>query len=349
MVDLVEVVHGVACAGVDDQVVQSGQCPAVDLLQLIICHTIGVGIKAVQVAQDEAGGVADLAVSLAQLLEDVLAGTHVHGVVGRSHPQADDVCAIVLDDLAGLHAVAGALVHLLALLVHDPAVAQNGLVRCTALGSHAGQQAGLEPAAELVAALHIQIGREAQLGTLFQHSGMGGTGVEPHIHDVGVLGPLGSAALLADFACGDDLLGLVLVPGIRALLAEQVADRLDGGIRDVVGAALLAVEGRDGHTPGTLTAAAPVVAVAHHAGHAVMAPVGHPGDRVDGLVHVLAELGDGAEPLLGGTEDDGVMAAPAVRVLMLDVQLAHHGTGSGQVGQDGLVGCPDTLTCVLAG
>ena len=37
----------------------SGQCPAVDLLQLIICHTIGVGIKAVQVAQDEAGGVAD--------------------------------------------------------------------------------------------------------------------------------------------------------------------------------------------------------------------------------------------------------------------------------------------------
>ena len=178
---------------------------------------------------------------------------------------------------------------------------------------------------------------------------MGRTGVKPHIHDVGVLGPLGSATLLADFACGDNLLGLVLVPGIRALLAEQVADRLDGSIRDVVGAALLAVEGRDGHAPGTLTADAPVVAVAHHAGHAVMAPVGHPGDRVDGLVHVLAELGDGAEPLLGGTEDDGVMAAPAVRVLMLDVQLAHHGTGSGQVGQDGLVGCPDTLTCVLAG
>ena len=45
MVDLVEVGTGVACAGVDDQVVQSGQCSAVDLLQLVICHTIGVGIK----------------------------------------------------------------------------------------------------------------------------------------------------------------------------------------------------------------------------------------------------------------------------------------------------------------
>ena len=43
------------------------------------------------------------------------------------------------------------------------------------------------------------------------------------------------------------------------------------------------------------------------------------------------------------------MAAPAVRVLMLDVHLTHDGTGRGEVGQDGLIGCPDTLACVLAG
>ena len=109
---------------------------------------------------------------------------------------------------------------LLALLVHDPAVAQNGLIGCAALACDTGQQAGLEPAAELVAALHIQIGREAQLGTLFQNGSMGGAGVEPDVHDVGVLGPLGSAALLADFTSGDDLLRVVLIPGVRALLAE---------------------------------------------------------------------------------------------------------------------------------
>ena len=34
---------------------------------------------------------------------------------------------------------------------------------------------------------------------------------------------------------------------------------------------------------------------------------------------------------------------------MLDVHLTHDGTGFGQVGQNGLVGSPDTLTCVLTG
>ena len=34
---------------------------------------------------------------------------------------------------------------------------------------------------------------------------------------------------------------------------------------------------------------------------------------------------------------------------MLDVHLSHDGTGLGQVGQNGLVGSPDTLTCVLTG
>ena len=43
------------------------------------------------------------------------------------------------------------------------------------------------------------------------------------------------------------------------------------------------------------------------------------------------------------------MAAPAVRILMLDVQLAHDSAGGGQVGQNGLVGSPDALACVLAG
>ncbi len=90
VIDLVEVIHIIASLGIHDEVIQSSQSPAVDLLQLVICHTIGVGVKAVQVAQNEAGGVADLAVSLAQLLEDVLTGAHIDGVIGRSDPQADD-------------------------------------------------------------------------------------------------------------------------------------------------------------------------------------------------------------------------------------------------------------------
>ena len=43
------------------------------------------------------------------------------------------------------------------------------------------------------------------------------------------------------------------------------------------------------------------------------------------------------------------MAAPAVRVLMLDVHLTHDSTGLGQIGQNGLVGSPHALTCILTG
>src|SRR5699024_2764866 len=208
----------------------------------------------------------------------------------------------------GLDAVAGALVHLLALLVHHPAVAQHRLVGGHALAGHAGQQAGLEPAAELVRALHIQVGGIAQLGPLPQDGAPGGAGVEPDVHDVGVLGPLGAAAVLAHFARGDDLLGLVLIPGVRALAAEQVADRLDGGVGDVVLTALFAVDSGDGHAPGALAADASVAAVPHHAVHPVVAPLGHPLVAVHRLLDILLEGVDGAEPLLGGAEDDGVVA-----------------------------------------
>ena len=70
-------------------------------------------------------------------------------------------------------------------------------------------------------------------------------------------------------------------------------------------AALLAVEYRDGHAPDALAADAPVTAVTDHTGHAVMSPRRLPVHAVNGLVDVLLEGVDGAEPLLGSTEDDG--------------------------------------------
>ena len=236
--------------------------------------------------------------------------------------------------------------HLLALLIYDPAVAQNLLVGGNALSGNAGQQAGLEPAAELVGTLHIHIHGPAQLGTLTADSAPCGAGVEPDIHDVGVLLPVGGTAL-ADLGLGHDVIGIILVPCIAALLAEQVGDGLDGGIGDVVLAALLAVEYRDGHAPDALAADAPVAAVADHAGHAVMAPGGLPLHIINGLVDILLEGVDGAEPLLGRAEDDGVVAAPAMRVLVGDVLYAHQVTAFLDMLQNDLVGIPDLEACEL--
>ena len=124
---------------------------------------------------------------------------------------------------------------------------------------------------ELISTFHVHINRIGQLRALAADSAPGRAGVEPNVHDVGIFLPIGSAAL-ADFALGHDLVGIVLIPGVAALLAEQVGDSLDGSIGDVVLATLLAVEDRDGHAPDALTADAPVAAVTDHASHTVMAP-----------------------------------------------------------------------------
>ena len=112
----------------------------------------------------------------------------------------------------------------------------------------------------------------------------------------------------------------------------------------MVFAALLAVEYRDGHTPDALTADAPVAAVTDHASHAVMAPGRLPVYAVDGLVDILFESVDGAEPLLGRAEDDGMMAAPAMRILVGDVLHAHQVAALLDMLKDDLVGVPDFET-----
>jgi hypothetical protein len=83
-------------------------------------------VKVVQVPQQEAGGVADLAIHIRHLLEDVAAQGHVGGVVHRRHPQPQHVRAVggilllvfaAIDDDLGIHHVAQGLAHLAPLLI----------------------------------------------------------------------------------------------------------------------------------------------------------------------------------------------------------------------------------------
>ena len=78
----------------------------------------------------------------------------------------------------------------------------------------------------------------------------------------------------------------------------------------------VAGEDRDGHAPPPLARDAPVGASLHHAVDAVAAPRRNPLHAVDGLERPPPQVlvRHGHEPLLGGAEDEGVLAAPAVRV-----------------------------------
>ena len=163
------------------QLVQPLISPLVQLCQLIGGDPVGVGIEAVQVTQDIPGGVPDLPVRLRQLLQNVVGKPDVGVIVGRSHPQTENVGAVLVDDLVGGDGVTEGFVHGTALAVHDPAVSADCLVRRLSGGSHRSEKAGLEPAPVLVSALQIEVCRPFQLRTLLQNGGMGDAGVEPHV------------------------------------------------------------------------------------------------------------------------------------------------------------------------
>ena len=109
--------------------------------------------------------------------------------------------------------------------------------------------------------------------------------------------------------------------------------------------AALAGEGDDGNPPGSLAGDAPVRPVLDHAIDPVMAPVGNPFHPVDLGQSFPAEivLLHGDEPLLRGAEDDRVLAAPAVGVLVLVGLGVDEGAHLLDFPDDGLVGVEDEL------
>ena len=174
----------------------------------------------------------------------------------------------------------------------------------------------MEPAAVLVAALEVHVGRPAQPGPPRQDGRVRGAGVEPDVEDVLLLLELRPAALRAGESRGQEVLRLARPPGVGAVRLEQVGHAARDLRREQRGRAALAVEGGDGHAPEPLARDAPVGAGRDHVADALLAPGRVPADLGDGVERALAEAADveADEPLLGGAEDDRVLAAPADRV-----------------------------------
>ena len=59
-------------------------------------------------------------------------------VVGGSHPQAENIRAVLADDLFGGNGVAQGFVHGLAFPVYYPAVGADSLIRCLAGSGNSG-------------------------------------------------------------------------------------------------------------------------------------------------------------------------------------------------------------------
>ncbi len=74
--------------------------PAVEVEELARGNGVRGRVKAVEVAEEEAPGVADLAVGLDEALLDLLAEAGVLLVVQHGHPEPEDLGAAAGDDLA---------------------------------------------------------------------------------------------------------------------------------------------------------------------------------------------------------------------------------------------------------
>ena len=134
---------------------------AIQFRQVFVGNGILGGVEVVQVAQQEAGCIADLAVHIRHLLEDVATQGHVGGIIHRGYPQAQHIGPVgwflllvfaAVDDDVGIDHIAHRLAHFAALFIQGKAVGEHRFVGGVAVDSNASEQAALEPAPVLVGA-----------------------------------------------------------------------------------------------------------------------------------------------------------------------------------------------------
>ena len=150
---------------------------------------------------------------------------------------------------------------------------------------------------------------------------MARSGVEPDVENVVFLAEFVATALGTSRVGAEQFGGAARVPDVGGVFGKLAHDRVEVAAIGERVAALLAIEDGDRDAPHALARDAPVGAHGDHVGDALLAPGGVPGDALDGLqgfgpqaVQIHAD-----EPLLGGAEDGRMVAAPAVRIAVLEV------------------------------
>ncbi len=197
----------------------------------------------------------------------------------------------------------------------------GGAVGRPAPERHGDQERTLEPPAVLVPPLDVEVGGPGHVGTGAESGQVAAAGIEPDVQDIELLAEITAAAAGALRPFGEQFTRCVPVPGVGPLAVEDGGDMLDDLPVEQGLATPPAVEGDDGHPPGALARNAPVGPLPHHVADPFLAPGGDPADILDRLQRRVPEaaLVHRDEPLRRGAEDDGLVAAPAVRVGMLKI------------------------------
>ena len=269
-----------------------------------------------KVAEENAQGVADTAVGVAEAVEHFLGERDVVGEVDAADPQTHEIGAGFFHEVHGLRrllvsALRGLRNFFAGVDIDDEAVGQARLVGRAAFDADGGHERGLEPASVLVGCFEVEVGGVLKFGTAAEDGLVTHAGIDPDVEGVVSFGRArGKSEHGSEFGVGH------FEPRVGAAFFHQVGHPADEiGVEDRF--AFRSVEDGQRHAPAALAADAPVGAGFHRAGDALEAPVGNPLGIVDCLYCIGAQVVDADEELLDGAEDDGRFGTPAVRIRML--------------------------------
>ena len=220
----------------------------------------------------------------------------------------------------------------------------------------------MEPAAVLVRAFQIHIGRPGHLrircSGWVENGKMRGARIEPDVEDVVLFAPF-LAAASANCAFGKQFLGGMRVPRIRSFALEPANHLAQRPNILQPGAAFVAIEDHQRHAPHALPRNTPVWAMRDHLVNAFAAPFRRPFHFRDFVQRQLpqrlglrggnrgAPIVELNEPLLGGPEDHRIVAAPAVRIAVLQLALGHKCSARFQQFDDRWIGFKNGLAVVF--
>ena len=288
------------------------------------------GVEVVEVAEQEAEGVAQLAVVVADALHEVLAGGDVFAEVDQATQRRTISPPRRFGDVDGIDAVAEGFREGAALLVERPAGGGDHLEGRAVAHADGAEQGGLEPAAVLVAAFGVEVGGEVQLGFDVEDGVPAGAGLEPDVEDVHLFAELcvaaGAGGVRRAGASAASWMYQASAPSFmkRSTMALLMALSLSGSShlsqrKTAMGTPQM--RWREMHQSGRVAIMLEMRS-SPQAGSQVTRLIS---SRARWRKVVCVAFGGehrgfhGDEPLLGGAEDDGVVAAPAVRVGVLEV------------------------------
>ena len=198
----------------------------------------------------------------------------------------------------------------------------------------------------LVTAFQVHISNLTQFRALHYYGLVSGTTVEPNVHDVGFFGEMGMTTFRANSASRQQFLSRTSPPSIATFFSEDVCYGFDSCVVNQVFTTFCAVEYGNGYAPSTLTADAPVMTFRNHVVDTLLTPSRNPLYIFsDSFQCIITETINGSKPLRSCTIDDGVFAAPAVCILVLNIFFAKEHVQLGQVFQNRNVSIEYKHTC----